>query len=153
MIETLISTGLAARVDGFDMGEFMRQLAERDSSACVPEELLEMLLTLGSFLAFKQLMLEHKEGKAMFAGSCATTGAAFDDFLSVVPHIPMQFDDDEDDDDDDDNDDEDVKNNGGGGGGSKPKATSFADLMPSFKSEVRGEGGNSPLLDVDEGVR
>lgn len=68
LIESALDQGLARFIPGFSMDAFQALLPDRLDE--IPEELMEMLMSLSDFCAFKELMLEHKAAKngGAFAG-------------------------------------------------------------------------------------
>lgn len=72
-VEDYIERELVARVPGFDMKEFIKELEEKKSN--LDGEVFEMLFTLTDFLAFKDMMIDYKIMR--------NTGA-LDELLSVT---------------------------------------------------------------------
>lgn len=58
MQENFIETELKNRMPEFDMSKFMSELQKRRKE--VSEELFEMLYSLGDFLTFKELIVDHR---------------------------------------------------------------------------------------------
>mmetsp|Transcript_28836 Transcript_28836/g.75659 ORF Transcript_28836/g.75659 Transcript_28836/m.75659 type:complete len:146 (+) Transcript_28836:117-554(+) len=73
LIETHLDTNLKARIPGFKMSAFMKMLDPRHEEVDV--ELLDTLLSLGDFQAFKETMLMSKQ---------AGGGDPFGDALTVL---------------------------------------------------------------------
>lgn len=63
MMESWIETGLKQRIQGFSMAVFMAEIQKKVNQ--VPEELMEVLLLLTDFQAFKQLMVDHNEVRSI----------------------------------------------------------------------------------------
>jgi len=78
VIEKAVDTHLQQNVEKFTMEEFMELLVKREEQVDGP--IVEMLLSLGDFANFKELMLERKR----------ESGQSFVpfDFISVTPMSP-----------------------------------------------------------------
>ncbi|CAM9247440.1 unnamed protein product [Chrysoparadoxa australica] len=64
MIEAHIEAELTARVKGFEMQSFHSMLMSRPEDE-ICGDVFEMLMSLGDFSAFKELMISHNLGAAM----------------------------------------------------------------------------------------
>lgn len=62
-MESYIKTELMAAIDGFDMQQFMDQLAERRDE--VTGEVFDILLGLSDFEEFKGMMIAYKRGRGV----------------------------------------------------------------------------------------
>lgn len=62
-LEDAMETSLGAAVEGFDMTEFAEMLAKREGTGELDGDAFDLLMTLSSFDAFKELMLAYKAEK------------------------------------------------------------------------------------------
>lgn len=85
-VEEFLEKGLSQAVPGFDMGEFMSMLAERQDE--LAGEVFDMLLSLSDFSTFKDIMVSYK------AETCSdvSSGGGFSLSLSVTPLSIVQRD-------------------------------------------------------------
>lgn len=67
MIETRIQDELTANIDDFQMQEFYNMLEERQGEIC--GDIWDMLLTIGDFAEFKNLMVAYKVQKEQLENS------------------------------------------------------------------------------------
>merc|ERR1719487_111885 len=61
LIENYLETALSERVPGFRMSKFEEMLTKRQDE--ISGEIFDMLLSLGDYSEFKQMMLSHKAEK------------------------------------------------------------------------------------------
>lgn len=85
-LEASMEAHLTEMVDGFSMAEFSGMLEARKDE--LDGDVFDLLMTLSSFDAFKELMLAYKAEETMGGGDGAEGGVGFDMGFSVAPaHI------------------------------------------------------------------
>ncbi|XP_022098080.1 ADP-ribosylation factor-like protein 2-binding protein [Acanthaster planci] len=92
LIEKYIEDQLVARIPGFDMEDFTKQLQKRKN---LDGEIFEILLTFSDFLSFKEMFLDFraaKEGRTvdLSAGLIVTPFAAPETVAQAVTHGATQ---------------------------------------------------------------
>ena len=68
IIETRIQNELTANIDNFQMEEFYTMLEERQGEIC--GDIWDMLMTIGDFAEFKNLMVAYKVQKEQMENNC-----------------------------------------------------------------------------------
>lgn len=89
-LETAIDAHLTETVEGFDMMTFAESLEAREGTEALEGEVFELLATLSSFEAFKELMLSYKaqeEGAADGSGLDLGVGLGFGVSVAAAPVV------------------------------------------------------------------
>ena len=89
-LETAIDAHLTETIEGFDMMTFAEMLEAREGTEELEGEVFELLATLSSFEAFKELMLSYKaqaEGAADGSGLDLGVGLGFSVSVTAAPVV------------------------------------------------------------------